>query len=91
MLESLGLFATAFEEQYRFQTIIEFIAGKKGLAHMFDVQTMALSLLNAIVNAPENISVRIKLREELQRRGVNNLLQSLRHDAPPELATTLPR
>lgn len=47
VLESLGLFATSFEEQYRFQTIIEYIDGRKGYhAHTYDLQTMALSLMN---------------------------------------------
>jgi len=43
----------------------------------------------AIVNAPENISVRIRLRQEFSARRLPEIMQVLRVDCPPELATQL--
>jgi diaphanous 1 len=47
-----------------------------------------MALVNAITNCPESLEDRIMLREELGRRGLNEVIVALRYVKPPDSLMT---
>lgn len=92
-------------ERYRFAFLVEDLklhASNGGLegadlddsdaseAIEWEYKAAAMVLVNAITNSPEDLEERISLRDEFARRGLNEVLVSLRYVDPPEnLATQI--
>ncbi|TKY84985.1 hypothetical protein EX895_006065 [Sporisorium graminicola] len=56
----------------------------------WEYKAAAMVLVNAITNSPEDLEERVSLRDEFARRGLNEVLVSLRYIDPPEgLATQI--
>ncbi|SAM77134.1 related to Diaphanous protein homolog 1 [Ustilago bromivora] len=54
----------------------------------WEYKAAAMVLVNAITNSPEDLEERVSLRDELARRGLNEVLVSLRYIDPPESLAT---
>ncbi len=54
----------------------------------WEYKAAAMVLVNAITNSPEDLEERISLRDEFARRGLNEVLVSLRYIDPPESLAT---
>ncbi|KAJ9477578.1 BNI1-related protein 1 [Pseudozyma hubeiensis] len=54
----------------------------------WEYKAAAMVLINAITNSPEDLEERVALRDEFARRGLNEVLVSLRYVDPPESLTT---
>ena len=54
----------------------------------WEYKAAAMVLVNAITNSPEDLEERISLRDEFARRGLNEVLVSLRYVDPPESLAT---
>ncbi|KAK4704608.1 hypothetical protein P7C70_g1599, partial [Phenoliferia sp. Uapishka_3] len=55
---------------------------------LWEWRTAAMSLVNALVNSPDELEERIALREEFTRRGLNEVMASLRYVQPPDTLLT---
>ncbi|PWZ03137.1 hypothetical protein BCV70DRAFT_12160 [Testicularia cyperi] len=55
---------------------------------VWEYRAAAMVLVNAIANSPEDLEERVALREEFARRGLNEVLASLRYLDPPESLLT---
>ncbi|SPO39803.1 related to Diaphanous protein homolog 1 [Pseudozyma flocculosa] len=53
-------------------------------AIVWEYRTAAMVLINAITNSPEDLEERLALRDEFARRGLNEVMVSLRYVDPPE-------
>ena len=85
----------ARDEAHRFQTLLDSLSvdtdthdfdsrGAEEDSAIWDYRTSAMSLVNAITNGPDDIDERIMLRDELTRRGLNEIMTALRYLNPPE-------
>lgn len=54
----------------------------------WEYKAAAMVLINAITNSPEDLEERVALRDEFARRGLNEVLVSLRYVDPPESLAT---
>uniref|UniRef100_V5GJX6 Uncharacterized protein n=1 Tax=Kalmanozyma brasiliensis (strain GHG001) TaxID=1365824 RepID=V5GJX6_KALBG len=54
----------------------------------WEYRAAAMVLVNAITNSPEDLEERVSLRDEFARRGLNEVLVSLRYVDPPESLAT---
>ncbi|CDW98870.1 hypothetical protein, partial [Sporisorium scitamineum] len=54
----------------------------------WEYKAAAMVLVNAITNSPEDLEERVSLRDEFARRGLNEVLVSLRYVDPPESLAT---
>ncbi|KAH9077002.1 armadillo-type protein, partial [Lactarius deliciosus] len=50
----------------------------------WEARTASMVLINALTNGPESLEERILLREEFSRRGLNEVIVTLRYIRPPE-------
>lgn len=50
----------------------------------WEYRTAIMILLNAVVNSPEELDERVALRDELARRGLSEVIVSLRYCNPPD-------
>ncbi|PWN26924.1 hypothetical protein BDZ90DRAFT_261174 [Jaminaea rosea] len=57
-------------------------------APRWEYRTATMILLNALVNSPEALDERIALRDELARRGLSEVIVSLRYCNPPDSLET---
>lgn len=82
-------FRIAFDESFRFETLIGTLRlpelsngiesdGETSYGSeqdgIWEARTAAMTLINAITNCPESLEERIMLREELGRRGLNEII-----------------
>ena len=80
VLAALSDFKVAHDEKFRFTYLIDSILPKDELDEeelntgVWEYRAAALSLLNALTNSPEEFEERIALREELSRRGLNEVM-----------------
>ncbi len=101
VLAALSDYRIAFDEQFRFDTLIEslrlpdihtdndaeeivgFGNEEEGI---WEARTATLALLNALTTCPESLEDRVLLREELSRRGLNEIIVvSLQLSTPSNL------
>ncbi|CAO1622300.1 unnamed protein product [Parajaminaea phylloscopi] len=54
----------------------------------WDYRTSTMVLINALANSPEELEERLALRDELARRGLNEVMVSLRYCEPPDALQT---
>jgi diaphanous 1 len=110
VLSALSDYRIAYEEAFRFETLIsslrmidttahddDLLAGhdaadQQGFGNeeegIWEARTASMSLINAITNCPESLEERVLLREELGRRGLNEVIVSLRYVKPPDILIT---
>jgi diaphanous 1 len=87
VLAALSDFRVVHDENFRFETLLSSlrIPGVDGGAGsglfsghdedgVWEARVAVMALVNAITNCPENLEDRVVLREELSRRGLNELI-----------------
>ncbi|KAG0210592.1 hypothetical protein BGX33_004803 [Mortierella sp. NVP41] len=99
VLMALSDFRIAHEERFRFEYLVQTLAaqvsgdidgigGSDGNDHQggfeWEYKTACLSLMNALANSPSSLDDRISLRNELRRRGLEDVFQTLKMQSPPE-------
>lgn len=94
VLMALSDFRVALEERFRFEYLIETLAapisgdmdGPSDHQDGFEweYKTACLSLMNALANSPAALDDRISLRNELRRRGLEDVFKTLQMQGPPE-------
>ncbi|KAF9359313.1 hypothetical protein BGX26_012598 [Mortierella sp. AD094] len=93
VLMALSDFRVAHEERFRFEYLVQTLAAPisddvDSIDHQesfeWEYKTACLSLMNALANSPAALDDRISLRNELRRRGLEDVFQSLKMQSPPE-------
>ncbi|KAG0310050.1 hypothetical protein BGZ97_012834, partial [Linnemannia gamsii] len=99
VLMALSDFRVAHEERFRFEYLVQSLAtavtgdidglgGGGANEHQesfeWEYKTACLSLMNALANSPSSLDDRISLRNELRRRGLEDVFQTLKMQSPPE-------
>ncbi len=92
VLAALSDFRVVYDENFRFETLLSSLRipgvdGDAGSGLFFghnedgvwEARVAAMALINAITNCPENLEDRVVLREELSRRGLNELIVVSNH------------
>lgn len=89
VLGAMSDFKIVYEETFRFETLIALLRlrdlysdtesiGEGGLGNeeegVWEVRTAAMTFLNALINCPEALEDRLSQREELGRRGLNEII-----------------
>lgn len=90
VLAALSDYRVAFDESFRFETILSYIrfTGEDEDDHItgappidgiaddggWEARTAVLTLINALTNCPDSLEDRIQLREEFSRRGLNEII-----------------
>jgi diaphanous 1 len=71
-------FRIIHEEKFRFQYLVNSLKGNEEEdSTSIEYKAAGLSLVNAIVNSPDIIEERILLRDEFERRGIDNVFKVL--------------
>lgn len=69
-------FRIIHEEKFRFQYLVDSLRGiGEEDSTSIEYKAAGLSLINAIVNSPDIIEERILLRDEFERRGIDNVFK----------------
>ncbi|KAF9922772.1 hypothetical protein FBU30_007121, partial [Linnemannia zychae] len=94
VLMALSDFRIAHEERFRFEYLVQSLAttvsgDMDGIddhqeSFEWEYKTACLSLMNALANSPSSLDDRISLRNELRRRGLEDVFQTLKMQSPPE-------
>ncbi|CAG8625746.1 6835_t:CDS:10 [Cetraspora pellucida] len=89
-LDAFSDFRYIQEEKFRFQYLIETLTSNEMEedSASLEYKTACLSLVNAIVNSPDELEERMLLREEFQRRGLKELFVIIRNSDPPDTLLT---
>lgn len=89
ILAALSDFRIAFDEDFRFETLLSTLRvadidfdndSDSGIGFgneedgVWDARIGTMTLVNALTNCPEGLEERVLLREELSRRGLNELI-----------------
>lgn len=87
VLAALSDFRVVHDENFRFETLLSTLripgvdGGKESDILLggdedgiWEARVSTMALINAITNCPENLEDRVTLREELSRRGLNELI-----------------
>lgn len=81
VLASLSDYRVAHDENFRFEELIDVLriaddpsSEQEDFEGLWEVRTATMALLNALSNCPESLEERIFLREELTRRGLNEVV-----------------
>ncbi|KAL5487624.1 hypothetical protein ACEPAI_5732 [Sanghuangporus weigelae] len=102
VLAAFSDYRIAHEEAFRFEELIESLRissededgdANAGLGRIneegaWEARTAAMTLVNAITTCPESLEERIQLREEFSRRGLNEIIVTLRYIRPPDSIIT---
>ncbi|CAG8457272.1 24000_t:CDS:10 [Dentiscutata erythropus] len=90
VLDAFSDFRYIHEEKFRFQYLIETLTSNEieEDSASLEYKTACLSLVNAIVNSPDELEERMLLREEFQRRGLKELFAIIRNSDPPDTLLT---
>jgi hypothetical protein len=101
VLVAMQDFKAFYNEQAKFEYLVKTIISDEHAGGIrfsdgtnpltaFDYKTTAMSLVNAIVTAPDDLDVRMQLREELGRRGLTaDAMAKMRKNAPAALITQI--
>ncbi|KAG6861568.1 hypothetical protein C0995_014864 [Termitomyces sp. Mi166 len=99
VLSALSDYCVAFDENFRFEGLISslrlpnidaesdneniatFVNEEEGV---WEIRTATMVLVNALTNFPGSLEDRVLLREELGRRGLNEVIVTLRYIRPPD-------
>jgi hypothetical protein len=83
VLAAMSDYRVAHDEVFRFETLIESlrlpdsdIESNTAVEDdgIWEARTAVLALVNALTNCPEDVEVRVMLREEFTRRGLNEAI-----------------
>lgn len=89
VLAALSDFRIAFDEDFRFESLLSTLRvaevdidndsdSEVGFGNeedgIWDARIAAMTLINALTNCPDILEERVLLREELSRRGLNELI-----------------
>ncbi|KIK96072.1 hypothetical protein PAXRUDRAFT_32637 [Paxillus rubicundulus Ve08.2h10] len=100
VLAALSEFRSTYNELFRFQSLVaslklpdaqtaELAAPELTLPAeeegTWEVRTAFMALINALTNCPNSLEQRIVLRDEFSRRGLNEVIATLRYTKPPDL------
>ncbi|KAI0776213.1 FH2-domain-containing protein [Trametes elegans] len=103
VLSAMSDYRVEFEEAFRFQELIasmrlpemtdeEETTSYAGYDNeeegVWEARTASMALINALTNCPDSLEDRILLREEFSRRGLNEVIVTLRYIKPPESLVT---
>ncbi|KAJ3004363.1 hypothetical protein NUW54_g4848 [Trametes sanguinea] len=102
VLSAMSDYRVEFEEAFRFQELIASMrlpemtdeeetasdAGYDNEEGAWEARTASMALINALTNCPDSLEERILLREEFSRRGLNEVIVTLRYIKPPESLVT---
>lgn len=103
ILAALSDFRVAYEENFRFETLISTLRlpeidmeadsdNETGFGNeeegVWEARTASMALINALTTCPESLEERIMLREEFTRRGLNEIIVTLRYIKPPDTLQT---
>ncbi|EJD01599.1 FH2-domain-containing protein [Fomitiporia mediterranea MF3/22] len=102
VLAAFSDYRVAHEEAFRFEELIDSlrlsseddddsdagVPGEKEEEGAWEARTAAMTLVNALTTCPESLEERIQLREEFSRRGLNEIIVTLRYIRPPESIVT---
>ncbi|KCV69630.1 hypothetical protein H696_04048 [Fonticula alba] len=83
VLDALTELPSRIGEPYRFQRLVEIVGSSRQESN--ELRTIAMSLINAVVNCPTELAQRLRLRDELSRRGLMNVLRIAQLDATSDL------
>jgi len=75
--EAFSIFARASGESSRFQMLVNSLESVQSL----DLKVDYLGLINAIVNAPRNLYIRVSIRNEFAELGIERILDALKEKA----------
>ncbi|CAJ0845171.1 12322_t:CDS:10, partial [Entrophospora sp. SA101] len=87
VLSAFSDFKQINDEKFRFQYLIETLKGTNEIEEdsvSMEYKAACLSLINAIVNSPEEVEERMLLRDEFSRRGLNEAFMNIKRSDPPE-------
>ncbi|PPQ71093.1 hypothetical protein CVT24_009844, partial [Panaeolus cyanescens] len=102
VLSAFSDFRIIFEEDFRFQTLLASLRlpevdidndsdSINGFGNdedgVWEARVASMTLINALTNCPEDLEERVMLREELTRRGFNEIIVALRYIKPPDSLT----
>ncbi|CAG8664853.1 10030_t:CDS:2, partial [Ambispora gerdemannii] len=91
VLGALSDFRIIYEEKekYRFEYLISTLKGNDTEdSSSIEYKAACLSLVNAIVNSPEEVEQRVLLREEFERRGIDEVFATIKTSNPPDWLMT---
>ncbi|CAG8645024.1 12498_t:CDS:10, partial [Ambispora leptoticha] len=91
VLGALSDFRIIYEEKekYRFEYLIATLKGNDTEdSSSIEYKAACLSLVNAIVNSPEEVDQRVLLREEFERRGIEEVFATIKTSNPPDWLMT---
>ncbi|KAG1763151.1 armadillo-type protein [Suillus occidentalis] len=87
-----------YDELYRFDSLVAALrisdqnnnpaVGLRDEDGIWEARTAYMALINALTNCPESLEDRISLREEFGRRGLNEVIVTLRYTKPPDSLLT---
>lgn len=84
-VEGLTSYKAIKKEKRRFETIIKYLSEAKNSKE----KTIYLSFINALINSPTDIDVRIAIREEFVNLGLVDILKNLKSSLNPQTDTDL--
>ncbi|KZT71430.1 FH2-domain-containing protein [Daedalea quercina L-15889] len=103
VLAAMSDYRVEFEEAFRFQELITSLrlpevtddgaaTNEFGYSNeeegVWEARTASMALINALTNCPDALEERILLREEFGRRGLNEVIVTLRYIKPPDSLVT---
>ncbi|OJA15980.1 hypothetical protein AZE42_09795, partial [Rhizopogon vesiculosus] len=102
VIAALSEYRIAYDELYRFESLVTALRISDGPSDnpvtndassaeeegIWEARTAFMALVNALTNCPESLEARILLREEFGRRGLNEVIVTLRYIKPPDSLLT---
>ncbi|KAH7919532.1 hypothetical protein BV22DRAFT_1075069, partial [Leucogyrophana mollusca] len=103
VLAALSDYAIAYDESFRFESLVSALrisdphmdeaSSNDGALFpeeegIWEARIAFMALVNALTNCPESLEERILLREEFGRRGLNEVIVTLRYTKPPDSLLT---
>ncbi|THH12248.1 hypothetical protein EW145_g96 [Phellinidium pouzarii] len=97
VLAAFSDYRVAYEEAFRFEELVDALKLPDGDDEegsglneegAWEARTAAMTLVNAMTACPESLEERIQLREEFSRRGLNEIIVTLRYIRPPDSIIT---
>ncbi|KAG1735399.1 armadillo-type protein [Suillus lakei] len=102
VMAALSEYRIAYDELYRFESLVAALRISDGQSNdpatngaslpdedgIWEARTAFMALVNALTNCPESLEDRILLREEFGRRGLNEVIVTLRYTKPPDSLLT---
>jgi diaphanous 1 len=104
VLAAISDYRVTYDESFRFEELLEFLrpseAGADGDANgdisveqdgTWEARTATMALVNALTTCADSLEERIMLREELGRRGLNEIIVVSRLELLDTMNASLPR